>query len=117
MAGLQSSVEDRAQGAAAEAALMAGQVAALQEALKVGLWAKRGLCTLSLLLSAGAGGKGAKTHWQFMSLKIPRPVSRTPSPRLQELYALSLEAYCHVFRSSTPWHSLQQARKAKAQKL
>eukprot|EP00967_Tisochrysis_lutea_P093599 scaffold135551_cov20-Tisochrysis_lutea.AAC.2 len=36
MAGLQSSVEDRAQGAAAEAALMAGQVAALQEALKVG---------------------------------------------------------------------------------
>jgi len=32
----QSSVEDRAQGAAAEAALMAGQVAALQEALKVG---------------------------------------------------------------------------------
>lgn len=33
----QSAVEDRAQGAAAEAALMAGQVAALQEALKVSL--------------------------------------------------------------------------------
>jgi len=31
----QSSVEDRAQGAAAEAALMAGQVAALQADLKV----------------------------------------------------------------------------------